>query len=164
MVFTAKFFLFLALGFLPILGGTMHPHLFWFGIAYDAGVLIVAIIDYRLLSTRTILRVQRTCPSVVSIGVPFDVGILVENVSPHPLRLAVKDSPPHEFHAPSRLVTLQMAPYAANQRVYTVRANVRGIFQFQEIFYRVRGITGLCEKQVKLPRPATIKVYPNVKN
>src|ERR1051326_4959769 len=81
MIFTSRFFLFLALGFLPILGGTMDPGLFWFGLAYDAGVVLVAVIDYRLLVSRSKLRVQRHVPAVVSIGVPFEVTAEIENLS-----------------------------------------------------------------------------------
>ncbi|MSR65298.1 MAG: DUF58 domain-containing protein [Verrucomicrobiae bacterium] len=164
MVFTTKFFLFLALGFLPILGGTMDTRLFWFGLAYDAGVFLVAVIDYRLLVTRSKVRIQRHVPAVVSIGVSFEVTIEVENVSPHRLRLTVKDSPPHEFEVPSRVMAINVAPHTIDKQKYTLRANVRGRFEFQELFYRARSVTGLCERQVRLQMPATVKVYPNLKN
>ncbi len=164
MVFTPKLFVFLAFGFLPIIAGAFDPRLFWAGFAYDAGVLLVALVDFAVLKARGKLRVVRRVPSVVSIGVPFDVEIEAENPGLRPLQITIKDSPPHEFNVATSAVTMVLSPLGVLTRRYPVRANQRGTFQFQELFYRVRGVTGLVESQAKISAPATVKVYPNVKN
>lgn len=163
VVVTPKFFLFLALGFVPIIAGVFDPSLFHFALACNGGVVAVTLLDFLLLRSQRGLKLRRNVATVVSIGVPFEVGIIAENPSPRPMRLTVKDTPPHEFEVADRVVTLHLAPNATDSRAYTARANLRGTFRFPELFYRLRGVTGLCELQGRLPCPDTVKVYPNVK-
>lgn len=164
MIFTNKFFAFLAVGFLPIVCGVFAPHLFWFGLAYDGGLALVALVDYLMARPKDGLRLRREVPSVVSIGVPFAVALEAENRSPRPMRLTLKDTPPHEFEVDARVITMNLAPRSVDKRQYTLRANLRGTFGFGEIFYRLRGVTGLSECQGKINVADTVKVYPNIKN
>src|ERR1051325_6678547 len=164
MVLTPRFFLFFALGFLPILGGINDSRIFVLALAYDAGVVAVTVAEWLLLVRKPGLRIRRDAPSVVSIGVPFEAVIYIENPSAATLRVTVKDSPPREFEVSTRSVMLELPAGSGDSRSYQVRANVRGTFQFQEIFYRIGGVTGLCEVQRRLDAVATVKVYPNLKN
>src|ERR1051325_9734142 len=102
MVLTPRFFLFFALGFLPILGGINDSRIFVLALAYDAGVVAVTVAEWLLLVRKPGLRIRRDAPSVVSIGVPFEAVIYIENPSAATLRVTVKDSPqPRRHHRPA---------------------------------------------------------------
>jgi len=47
---------------------------------------------------------------------------------------------------------------------YTTLPAKRGAFRFEEVFLRYRGVLGFCVRQVTMPLPVDLKVYPNIRD
>src|SRR5947209_5491750 len=104
-----------ALGLLPLLAGMTYalvdgsdpsvaPAVRVLVLAYDAALVLLFLTDAALAARYRRLRVRRERPASLSVGVPNEIVVLVENTGRRRLRLLVRDEPPAPFQAEPALL------------------------------------------------------------
>ena len=96
-VFTKLFYALLALGFVPLSLSWGRPWLRWATVAFDLGLLLVALLDSRLSRLRGGLEVRREFGGRFHIGAETEVRVHVLNRTGRRLRLRLKDEYPPEL-------------------------------------------------------------------
>ncbi|MBU7015146.1 MAG: DUF58 domain-containing protein [Theionarchaea archaeon] len=128
---------------------------------YNAVVLAVIITDF-LISYRQPFVLTRDFDPVLSIGVENPVSIGVENNSPAPLRLLIKDEYPTGFSSSCPELSTTIPAFESETLRYTVTPYKRGEYLFGTCFVRRRSRLGLWLFDEAVPMKEDARVYPNV--
>ena len=96
-VFSKLFYLLLALGLGLLLLAWGHSWLRWVTLAYDVGLLLTAIIDSRLSRLPTGVKISRRFGGRFAVGSETEVLIRIENNTPQPLAVILKDEYPPQM-------------------------------------------------------------------
>src|SRR3972149_4019776 len=97
-----------ALGMLPLALGAQVPEVRWGVGAFDVGLLLLTLVDFRRASEAGRITLERRVGPRLAIGEREPVTILAQSSAPGVLRLEVRDEPPLAFTSEGRLLTLSL--------------------------------------------------------
>jgi uncharacterized protein (DUF58 family) len=131
--------------------------------ALDIIALVVVAFDFFTITRAAKIRVERHMIRTASLGGTQNVEIIVENRNSRGQRLEIRDGlPPNVTAEPDS----QRCYVASQQRLelsYVLTPNKRGSFPFETIFLRLVSLFGFWFQEIKRPLPATLSVYPDMK-
>jgi uncharacterized protein (DUF58 family) len=163
-VFSKLFYALLAVGFVPLSLSWGRPGLRWAAVAYDVGLLALAVFDARSSRLPAGLEVFREFGGRFYIGAETEVRVRVENHTPRTFQLQLKDEYPPELTLLSpREVELTIGPQESKALVYALKPHRRGRFEFGRVAVRARTRLGLAWREESAGAASSVKVYPNVR-
>lgn len=104
---------------------------------------------------------ERDAPHVIASRRWHDVGIVLNNASPHPLRVELYDHHPGHFEATDLPLRLVVPGRGWARTTYRTRSAHRGAFAFGPIQLRITSGFGLFQRQTRLDAPQDVRVYPD---
>src|SRR5215204_1835897 len=96
-VFSKLFYALLAVGFVPLSLSWGRPWLRWAALAYDVGLLLLALFDARTSRPPAGLEIFREFGGRFHIGAETEVRVRVDNHTPRTFQLKLKDEYPPEL-------------------------------------------------------------------
>ena len=163
-VFSKLFYALLAVGFVPLSLSWGRPGLRWAALAYDLGLLALAVLDARASRPPAGLEIFREFGGRFHIGAETEVRVRVENHTPRAFRLKLKDEYPPEMPLLTpREAELGVGPQESKAFAYVLKPGRRGRFAFGRVAVRVRSRLGLAWREESAGEAASVKVYPNVR-
>jgi uncharacterized protein (DUF58 family) len=163
-VFSKLFYALLAAGFVPLSLSWGRPWLRWAAVAYDLGLLLLAVFDARRSRLPAGLEIFREFGGRFHIGAETEVRVRVDNHTPRAFRLKLKDEYPPELMLLSpREAELDVGPQESKALVYVLKPQRRGRFEFGRVAVRARTRWGLAWREESAGETASVKVYPNVR-
>lgn len=164
-VFSRRFFILFAVGFVPLSLSWNLPALRTAVFACDALLVLAALVDYfisRKLPDE--LTIEREFGRRFAIGDPNEVRLKIGNRSPRTFRLRVKDEfPPELVLSEKREAFLTIEGQRSAEFSYILTAPRRGKYEFGRTAVRFRSKLGLVWCQDYLNKTETVKVYPNMR-
>ena len=166
MVFTRRFYIFLALGILPLLLVWSWPGTKWLVLLYDVLLLAAAWLDYRnaddVCHVSSGVEVKRKLTKRFMIGAENEVQLSVINRAKRKVTFTIRDEYPPELELRG-LRTLTATP-KRNEVILSYRlfAAARGDYHFGDVVLRWPGPWHLVIRQTRIPATASVKVYPNI--
>jgi len=148
-----------AVGFLLAMA---RPELAAPSLAWGLAMIGVALVDQALTRYLARFSVTREMEPKLSLGAPNRIRLVVRNRSPRPLRLVIKDDPPHSFRTPERHVRAAAAPFETVEAGYTTVPQSRGEHTFGDLHVRGLSLLRLTWWQHRVPARETVSVYPNL--
>jgi uncharacterized protein (DUF58 family) len=161
VVFTARFFLLLAITVLLSLAALWQPEGAEISAFLSVFLTACAAIDL-LLTPRQALEIKRRIPGVITQGKKQEAFLEIRNRTAKRLYVQLRDSTPFEFVSPPGILSLFLKPHSQATVPYTLLCYQRGEFLFGDIFYRISGPLGLVQRQEKTAAPASLFVFPDV--
>jgi uncharacterized protein (DUF58 family) len=148
---------------------------FWLpALVLPGGVLIGALFlivlmaacwrDFFSLPSAADLTAKRAMPPRFSLGVEQTITLTIANRSQRTLSFTVRDELPDMFELSHDLPSGQLPARGAVEITYSVVPLQRGGFDFGAVVLRASGGVGLLQRQIALPTPNSVKVYPNFKD
>lgn len=163
-VFSKLFYLFIALGLVPLSLSWGRPWLRWAVLAYDLLLICLAIVDARRSSFPKGIRIAREFGGRFAVGAETDVQIKIQNGTPRAVSLRIKDEyPPLMKLVGAREATLRVAAQTEAMLIYSLKPPKRGRFEFGQTAVRFLSRWSLAWCQTKLGEPTAVKVYPNMR-
>lgn len=163
-VFTRRFYLLLALGFIPLSFSWTRPWLQTLVLVYDVLLVVFALIDVRLSRLSEAVTITRSFSGRFAVGADTDVSLNVLNNTPKPITLIVKDEyPPQMILKGIRSAKLRVDGRNSAALVYALTPPKRGRFQFGHTAVRFLTRFRLAWKQTSVNHPDVVKVYPNMR-
>ena len=163
-VFTRRFYLLLALGFIPLSFYWSRPWLQTFVFIYDVLLVVMAGIDVRLSRLPETVNITRSFSGRFAVGADTDVSVNVQNHSNRALTLILKDEyPPQMVLKGIRAAKLRVDGQNSASLVYALTPPKRGRFQFGHTAVRFLTRFRLAWKQTIANQPDVVKVYPNMR-
>ncbi|CAN5526175.1 DUF58 domain-containing protein [soil metagenome] len=164
-VFTRRFYILLAFGFLPLLLSWVIPALTYVVMAFDIVLIAAAVCDY--LVSRQLpggFSIRREFDRRFAIGDAARVSLIVENNSSQDIRIRVKDEyPPDMILVESREAEFTVEAQTTAEFYYDVKPLKRGRYEFGSTAVRHLSRLGLIWCQTSLGGPQSVKVYPNMR-
>ncbi len=164
-VFSRRFFLLIALAFLPLSLSWNYPSLRYAVFIFDLLLVAVALVDY-FISRRLPdeFTIKREFDRRFAIGDPTTVSLLIDNGSARDFHLILKD----EFPPEMKLNETRQAEFSVNAQTtaeffYTLTPPRRGRYEFGRTAIRFRSRLGLVWCQTELGESQSVKVYPNMR-
>ena len=162
--FSRRFYFLLALGFVPLALSWGRPSLRWTAFAYDAALLLTAVIDAHLSRLPAGVRVSRAFSGRLAIGAQTEVQIQVQNSSTQPVSLIVKDEyPPQMILNGVREAHLLVDAQTSATLLYGLTPPRRGRFEFGVTAIRFISRLKLAWCEMKVGTTEAVKVYPNMR-
>jgi uncharacterized protein (DUF58 family) len=163
-VFTRRFYLLLALGFIPLSFSWTRPWLQTLVLIYDVALVVIALIDVRLSRLSEAVNITRGFSGRFAVGADTDVSVNVLNNTPKAITLIVKDEyPPQMILKGIRSAKLRVDGQSSAALVYALTPPKRGRFQFGHTAVRFLTRFRLAWKQTSVNHPDVVKVYPNMR-
>ena len=131
-------------------------------IVFNAGLAIIAARDLALLPGRSGYTFGRTTPEPFSLGEPEEVTVVVQNRSASGLMARVADHAPAGLRAEPREVSGKFDENGRLTLSYRTYSPKRGAYRFGSIDLQVWREGGWWRRQVRLPVPQEVAVFPNV--
>ena len=164
-VFSRRFFVLLAIGFVPLSLSWNFPALRWAVLIYDAALLLLAVFDY--YTSRKLpdgLTVRREFERRFAIGDETKIKLVVENASPKDFRLKIKDEfPPEMILNETREAEFEIEAQTKAEFIYGLTPPRRGKYQFGTTAVRFLSRLGFVWCQTALNETEAVKVYPNMR-
>ncbi len=136
---------------------------FAFGIlAWDALLLIAAVLDLRRLPRPQQLTVTRHWKEPVALSVPSSVELILRNDGRVAVRAEMLDEVPAQLRSELPKVELSAPARGESAASYTITPSERGDTTIGDVYLRYQSILGLAERWARVPLPQTIRVYPNL--
>ncbi len=164
-VFSRRFFILLAIGFVPLSLSWNFPALRLFVLIYDAMLITIALVDYfisRKLPEELVLT--REFSKRFAIGDETEVKLHIENQSPRDFQLIIKDEFPPELKlSNSRQAKFTVEAQTMTHFIYGLTPPRRGKYEFGKTAVRFLSRLGFVWCQTDLGKVESIKVYPNMR-
>lgn len=139
----------------------LWPSLVTVWIAIGALLLIVAVVEWRVVSRQPEISVLRTVSSTLALGVWSEVRLRIETIASAPLSLEIFDHFPPHVEVRDMPVQVQIPASAWVEINYTVRPTERGELCFSPTQLLLTSPFGLW-RQVRMANVIEcVKVYPN---
>lgn len=151
-----------AIGAVLIGLSAVTPVLGFIALVYNTGLVIIAARDLALLPGRSGYAVRRAVPEPFSLGEPEEVTVHIENRAAAGLKAMIADHAPAGLRPEPREVG---STFDADGRVdlrYRTYSPRRGAYRFGPVDLRVWREDGWWRRQVRLPQPQEVAVFPNV--
>jgi uncharacterized protein (DUF58 family) len=159
-----------ALGLVPMLLGALISFVFdinplpfhLLGFGFDAGVVILFLVDVFLTMQHRGLQITRQKPARLSVGIDNEVALLVENRDSGSLHFLVRDETPIGFgvQPPQQEATVPGRGWI--RLSYRLLPTERGNIKFGNIHVRMRGPLFLAWVDRTLDAEEEAQVYPNL--
>ena len=163
-VFTKLFYILVALALVPLSLSWQFPSLRWVALAYNVLLIFAAIVESRFSELPKGLTISREFGSRFAMGAETDVTIHIQNASPRPVSLMIKDEyPPQMILTGMREAVVDVDAQGTASLIYSVTPPRRGRFEFGQTALRYRSRLGLIWCQTKVVEPVSVKVYPNMR-
>ncbi len=150
-----------ALGLMPLALVVQVPAMLWAVEAFDVGLLILVLLDFRLAAGASAVTLERRVGLRLAIGEREPVTLRAQNATASGLVVQVRDEPPLAFAAEGRLVRFLLPPRGRAEGAYWVTPPARGDYTFTGFTVRVAGSLGLVQRQWRVPQATAVQVYPN---
>lgn len=164
-VFTRRFFILLAFGFVPLSLSWNFPVLRYAVLIYDVALVLLAVFDY--FTSRKLpeeLTITREFERRFAIGDASEVKIRIENRSPRDFYLKIKDEFPPELKLDgSREAEFFVEAQTRAEFSYHLTPPNRGSYSFGTTAIRFLSKLGFVWCQTNLGAVESIKVYPNIR-
>jgi uncharacterized protein (DUF58 family) len=163
--FSRIFFIFLAIGFIPLSLSWNFPFLRTIVLIYDILFILLALTDWFI--SRKLpedLTISREFEKRFAIGDASSIKLHVQNLSPKNFYLHIKD----EFPPEMRLEEEREAEFAIDAQstadfYYRLTPPKRGNYKFGKTAVRFKSKFGLVWCQAELNQEESVKVYPNMR-
>ncbi len=163
-VFTKFFYLLIAASLIPLSFSWGRPWLRWVVLAYDIGLITLAIIDARRSQLPKGVRITREFSGRFAVGAETNVSINVQNTQPQAISLVVKDEyPPQMRLSGLREARIRVEGQTSAALVYGLTPPKRGRFEFGQIAVRFVSRLKLVWCETRVGEAAAVKVYPNMR-
>ena len=129
------------------------------GVAYLALLAAVSLRDYRLIPDPMAFEVERQFGRF-ALGAPGDIQILLTNRSKQLLRISTREELPAGLEQLTPLPEVHLRGKSQCDLTYQVRPVRRGRYHLSGLVLRAGRPGGLMERQLRVPAPAEIRVYP----
>ena len=133
-------------------------------LAYDALLFILLAVDFSLTPSPVSFEIKRVMDQKLSLSVWNQIDLVIENPTPHPIRVQVRDGIPDSFGTEDEVLRFEMAGREQKTVSYRVKPIKRGEYRFPDLHLRITGVLGLCVRSKTIPVSDTIKVFPNLKD
>lgn len=164
-VFSRRFYILFAFGFVPLSLSWNFPLLRWIVFAYDAGLIVAAVADY--FGSRKLpegFSIRRVFDRRFAIGDATKVSLIVDNASPTSIRVTLKDEyPPEMLLGETREAEFTVDAQTSAEFYYSLTPPKRGQYSFGRTAVRYLSHFGLVWCQADLCEPQSVKVYPNMR-
>jgi len=164
-VFSRRFFILLAIGFVPLSLSWNAPALRYAVLIYDLALVALALFDF--FTSRRLpaeLTIHREFEKRFAIGDESKIKLRVQNASPRDFHLKIKDEFPPEFKlSETREAELTVEAQTTADFTYGLTPLSRGKYQFGVIAARHLSKLALVWCQTDLGKAETVKVYPNMR-
>lgn len=163
-VFTRLFYVLLVLGFIPLSLSWGRPALRWATFAFDAALLLAALIDAYTSRWPAGVSVLREFGGRFAVGAETEVRVRVLNNTPRSMTLMLKDEyPPQMKLSGVREGRVQVGAQMSAALAYALKPPSRGRFEFGQIAVRYLSRLGLVWREARMGQPVAVKVYPNMR-
>ena len=152
----------IAIGAALIALAVASPVLGFVAVVYHAGLVLVLARDLALLPGRAGYRVHRVVPEPFSLGELEEVRVAVENPAAAGLDARIADHAPDDLKPHPRELVARFDRTGRLEVRYTTSSPRRGAFHFGPIELQVWRQNGWWRRQVRLPHPDEVAVFPNV--
>ncbi len=164
-VFSRRFFILLAIGFVPLSLSWNFPALRYAVLAYDILLVTLALIDY--FTSRKLpenFRIRREFEKRFAIGDETRIRLHVENATPNDYRMQIKDEfPPEMILGDAREAKFEIEAQTTADFIYGLTPPKRGKYWFGKTAVRYLSRLGLVWCQTDLGEAESVKVYPNMR-
>src|ERR1700687_5770662 len=140
----------------------VSPVLVFVAVIYHAGLVIIGARDLALLPGRSGYLVRRVKPQPFSLGELEEVTVVVENPAAAGLNARIADHAPADLKPVPREVAGRFDGFGRLQAGYHTFSPKRGAYRFGPIDLQVWRDEGWWRRQVRLPHPDEVAVFPNV--
>ena len=140
----------------------VSPVLGLVAVVFNAGLAIIAARDLALLPGRAGYTVRRTMPEPFSLGEPEDVTVVVQNRAAAGLMARLADHAPASLRPVPREVSGRFDANGLVRLSYRTHSPKRGAYRFGAVDLQVWREGGWWRRQVRLPDPQEVAVFPNV--
>jgi uncharacterized protein (DUF58 family) len=163
-VFTKFFYVLMALSLILLSLSWGRPSLRWVALAYDVGLLLLAIVDARLSQLPKTVRITREFGGRFAVGAETEVRVNIQNAGAHAVSLVVKDEfPPQMKLSGLREAKVRVDGQTAAALVYGLTPPKRGRFEFGQVAVRFLSRLNLVWCETRAGAVASVKVYPNMR-
>jgi len=152
----------IAIGAALIALAVVSPVLGIVAVAYHIGLVLVLSRDLALLPGRTGYTVQRVVPEPFSLGELEEVKLVVQNPAAAGLDAKVSDHAPADLKPHPRELAGRFDGRGRLEVKYITSSPRRGAFRFGPVDLQVSRDDGWWRRQVRLPSPHEVAVFPNV--
>lgn len=164
-VFSRRFFILLAIGFVPLSLSWNFPALRYAVLIYDVALVALAVFDY--YTSRKLpdgLTIKREFERRFAIGDETKIKLVVENASPKDFQLKIKDEfPPEMLLNETREAKFEIEAQTRAEFTYGLTPPKRGKYQFGTTAVRFLSRLGFVWCQTALNETEAVKVYPNMR-
>ena len=129
----------------------------------NLGILGLAMFDLVIMQRPHHFSAERELLKVASLAKKHKVHILINNRSRRAARITIKDDLPQEFEADQTEFKTRLPGRSRFVIDYRFQPRVRGSFNLQFIFLRIRSPLGLWKKMLAIPVSNQVHVYPDMK-
>src|ERR1700682_2547408 len=163
-VFSKLFYLLIAAGFVVLSFSWGRPWLRWVALAYDAALIVLAIVDARRSRLPKEVRITRDFSGRFAVGAETQVSVNIRNAQLHAISLIIKDEyPPQMKLSGLREAKVRIDARTSAALVYGLTPARRGQFEFGKIAVRFLSRLNLVWCQTNVGEATTVKVYPNMR-
>jgi uncharacterized protein (DUF58 family) len=164
-VFTRRFYILLALGFIPLVFSWNLPSLRYFVFAFDALLIALALVDYFISRDLPAeFTIARTFGKRFAIGDENQVHLRIENPTTQKFHLKLKDEyPPEMVLDGKREAEFTVAAQTSADFYYVLTPPQRGSYKFGKTAVRCLSKLGLVWCQTDAGAAEAVKVYPNMR-
>ena len=148
---------------LVFLPGQWANYLLFPVIAVDGAAIVVALIDLLTLSRQKDFSVDRKAPRIASLGQSDEIELTVANHGKRDLSIWLRDDVDEELRPDPDGFVLNLRGKSRTTVHYSIRPTRRGAFKLAKVYLRVRSRVGLWQRFFEYPLPASISVYPDMK-
>ena len=164
-VFSRRFFILLAIGFVPLSLSWNAPALRYAVLAYDILLVALALIDY--FTSRRLpenFRLRREFEKRFAIGDETQIRLHIENATPNDYQMQIKDEfPPEMILGETREAKFNIEGQMTADFIYGLTPPKRGKYWFGKTAVRYLSRLGLVWCQTDLGEAESVKVYPNMR-
>ncbi len=141
----------------------LSPLFIYFIVVFDLMTLSTVVLDLLTITGPSGISVERQTLKSASLGGTHDVKLCLDNRSDRMQRLDVRDDLPPGLTSIPEVHSVSLAAGKRIEVDYRIRPLRRGSFQFESVFFRLKSLLGLWQRQVKRECPAELLVYPDMK-
>lgn len=164
-VFSRRFYILLALAFVPLVFSWNIPSLRTFVLVFDVMLIALAFLDYFI--SRKLpedFTVTRSFGRRFAIGDDNQVHLRIENPTAHRYHLRIKDEYPPEMNLDgARDAAFTVDAQTSADFFYVLTPPKRGSYKFGTTAVRYLSKLGLVWCQTDLGAAEAVKVYPNMR-
>jgi len=162
MIFSRWLWTTLALLSIPTLLGGFFPGLLGIVLGIDAFLVALILVDGWLLKNIQI-DASRILPPKMLVGVSNKIKIRVRHNSKRVVQIDLVDDFPDLFLSATRKLKADIQPKTWTTLSYMVKPLQRGRFAFSTLHIRIRGPLGAVWKQIEIPLPEWVTVFPDLR-